>query len=284
MNRRYAKCVVAGDSPAQSLNHLTGNNRTNPRQRFSLAALRRRVTRSQTRVAASTLYRTARQAVILMALAFALFHSLPARSADGKKSAKSPRALGVVQLLPNGKARLIPVTILYDGEFYDASAYKASPVPMALDSGTVYEGFRTGVSQGLFTVTSALQGNNTWVGNGNWQTTSAITAAADAAAKKKAAMSKPAPEAPEGPPVLRRATPKPKSDDTGSSSPPRLFRALHAPCVHARPCAGSNFSTAASFAWRRRFRPSCLEAPRPGLSAGCAHARCFRDSSHGNRP
>jgi hypothetical protein len=220
MNRRYAKCVVAGDSPAQSLNHLTGNNRTNPRQRFSLTALRRRVPRGRMPFGASKLYRTARQAVILMALAFALFHPLPARSADGKKSAKSPRALGVVQLLPNGKARLIPVTILYDGEFYDASAYKASPVPMALDSGTVYEGFRTGVSQGLFTVTSALQGNNTWVGNGNWQTTSAITAAADAAAKKKAAMSKPAPEAPEGPPVLRRATPKPKSDDTRSSSPP----------------------------------------------------------------
>jgi hypothetical protein len=40
--------------------------------------------------------------------------------------------LGLVQLLPNGKARLVPITILYDGEFYDASAYKASPVPMAL--------------------------------------------------------------------------------------------------------------------------------------------------------
>ena len=72
--------------------------------------------------------------------------------------------MGLVQLLPNGKARLVPITILYDGEFYDASAYKASPVPMALESGTVYEGMRTGVSQGLFTVTSALQGNNTWIG------------------------------------------------------------------------------------------------------------------------
>ena len=72
--------------------------------------------------------------------------------------------MGLVQLSPNGKARLVPITILYDGEFYDASAYKASPVPMALESGTVYEGVRTGVSQGLFTVTSALQGNNTWVG------------------------------------------------------------------------------------------------------------------------
>ena len=82
---------------------------------------------------------------------------------------------------------------------------------MALESGTVYEGFRTGVSQGLFTVTGALQGNNTWVGAGTWQSDTAIAAAKDAAAKKRAVMSKPAPELPEGPPVLRRASPKPKT-------------------------------------------------------------------------
>jgi len=65
--------------------------------------------------------------------------------------------MGLLQLTPNGKARLIPITILYDGEFYDASAYKAAPVPMALESGTVYEAVSTGVSQGLFTVSNALQ-------------------------------------------------------------------------------------------------------------------------------
>ncbi len=124
-------------------------------------------------------------------------------------------------MLPNGKARLIPVTILWDGEFYDASAYKAAPVPMALESGTVYEGIRTGVSQGLFTVTSALHGNNTWLGDGTWQTASTIAAAKEAAAKKRAVMSAPAPEPPEGPPVLRRASPKPKSgDDSSAGSAP----------------------------------------------------------------
>ena len=66
--------------------------------------------------------------------------------------------MGLLQLAPSGKAHLIPITILYDGEFYDASAYKAAPVPMALESGTVYEAVRAGVSQGLFTVSSALQG------------------------------------------------------------------------------------------------------------------------------
>ena len=46
--------------------------------------------------------------------------------------------MGLLELASNGKAHLIPITILYDGEFYDASAYKAAPVPMALESGTVY--------------------------------------------------------------------------------------------------------------------------------------------------
>jgi hypothetical protein len=142
-----------------------------------------------------------------------------AQSAAGKKAIKGPRALGLVELAANGKARLVPITILYDGEFYDASAYKAAPVPMALESGTVYEGFHTGVSLGLFTVTGALQGNNTWLGAGTWESDSAIAAAKDAAAKKRAVMSKPAPEAPEGPPVLRRASPKPKSDDAASGGP-----------------------------------------------------------------
>ena len=141
-----------------------------------------------------------------------------AQSATAKKAIKGPRALGLVELA-NGKAHLVPITILYDGEFYDASAYKAAPVPMALESGTVYEGFRTGVSLGLFTVTGALQGNNTWLGAGTWQSDSAIAAAKDAAAKKRAVMSKPAPEPPEGPPVLRRASPKPKSDDAASGAP-----------------------------------------------------------------
>jgi hypothetical protein len=193
-----------------------------------------------TKLGSNKLYRTVWRAVILAGLALALAPSLPAQSAAGKKALKGPRALGVVQLLPNGKARLIPVTILYDGEFYDASAYKAAPVPMALESGTVYEGIRTGVSQGLFTVTSALQGNNTWVGNGTWQSSSAIAAAKDAAAKRRAVMSKPAPEAPEGPPVLRRASPKPKpGDDAPAGGPAASGPASPAPPASAPTSAPS---------------------------------------------
>ena len=160
-----------------------------------------------------------RRVVILAGLALAFAPTLPAQSSAGKKAMKGPRALALVELAPNGKAHLIPITILYDGEFYDATAYKASPVPMALESGTVYEGVRAGVSQGLFTVTSALQGNNTWIGNGTWQSDSAIAAAKAASAKRRAAMSKPAPEPVEGPPVLRRASGKQARPPGDSPSP-----------------------------------------------------------------
>jgi hypothetical protein len=95
------------------------------------------------------------------------------RKAPRKKDA-GPRAVGVIQLGANGKASIVPIAILINGKFWDASAYKADPVPMALDSGNVYEGERTGNSLGLFTVGSALHSNNAnaaipWLGTGVWR-------------------------------------------------------------------------------------------------------------------
>ena len=88
----------------------------------------------------------------------------------GRKStvSKGPRALGLIQLTANGKARLTPVAVMVDGKFYDAGSYKASPVPMALDFGVVYEGFRTGVSQGLLTITQPGQLGHIWIAEGTW--------------------------------------------------------------------------------------------------------------------
>jgi hypothetical protein len=192
------------------------------------------------------LYRTVRLAVIviLAGLGLMLAQFGAAQSAGRKGPPKGPRALGLVELASNGKAHLIPITILYDGEFYDASAYKAAPVPMALESGTVYEGVRTGVSEGLFTVSSALQGNNTWIGDGTWQSASALAAAAAAAAKKKEAESKPAPEPVEGPPVLRRASVAKSTEPTqsapaGSSSPATASAPAPAATAPATPAPSS---------------------------------------------
>jgi hypothetical protein len=87
------------------------------------------------------------------------------------KKVKGPRAVGLLQLTSKGKATLVPIAIQVDGKFYDASVYKADPVPMALESGTVYEVEQTGESLGLFTVGGALHSKavNTahpWVGSG----------------------------------------------------------------------------------------------------------------------
>jgi uncharacterized membrane protein YgcG len=89
-----------------------------------------------------------------------------------KPRGTEPRAIAVVQL-NGGKGTLIPVAILINGRFFDASAYKADPVPMALESGTVYELEQGGDSQGLFTVNGALHSKVTgsaypWVGTGNF--------------------------------------------------------------------------------------------------------------------
>ena len=95
-----------------------------------------------------------------------------------KKKGRDPRAIGLLQLPPNGKTTLIPIAILIDGKFYDASAYKATPVPMVLESGTVYEAMRTGKSVGLFTVNGAMHSKdpasqNPWIGTGSFLATGA---------------------------------------------------------------------------------------------------------------
>ena len=97
----------------------------------------------------------------------------PGERKPAKKKDAGPRALGVVQLAANGKASLVPIAILINGKFWDATAYKADPVPMSLESGTVYEGERSGNSLGLFTVGSALHSNSPnaqapWLGAGVW--------------------------------------------------------------------------------------------------------------------
>ena len=95
-----------------------------------------------------------------------------------KKKGRDPRAIGLLQLPPKGKTTLIPIAILIDGKFYDASAYKATPVPMVLESGTVYEAMRTGKPVGLFTVNGALHSKNPasptpWIGEGSFLATGA---------------------------------------------------------------------------------------------------------------
>lgn len=122
------------------------------------------------------------------------------------KKVKGPRAVGLVQFNGNGKATLIPVAILVDGKFYDASAYKADPIPMALESGTVYEAEQSGDSQGLFTVNGALHSKSPaspqpWIGSGTYL-----------------------PQGAEAPKTTRKAEDVPVGLSDSGDEPPRLKR------------------------------------------------------------
>lgn len=161
-----------------------------------------------------------------------------------KKKDATPRALGVMRLSADGKASLVPVVILIDKKFFDASAYKADPIPMSLDTGVVYEVERAGSSQGLFTVNSALHSNavnapTPWLATGKW-----APAGADDAAKPMKAESVPVgidnsdepPRLTKDPAAVHKApgtpassTPASTSDKPAGSSgsgdePPRLSR------------------------------------------------------------
>ena len=118
-----------------------------------------------------------------------------------------------MELSPEGGARLIPIAIMVDGKFYDASAYKASPVPFAIWGGNIYEAERTGVSLGLFTVGEAVKTGNDWFAEGKWQP------AGSAPAKSHHEDSKPnMGDEDEGPPKLRRPEAE-KSAPAPSSAP-----------------------------------------------------------------
>ena len=163
------------------------------------------------------LYRTTRSLVTLASLALLATQIASAQYSQhpvARKTSRGPRALGLLELGANGKGRLLPICILYDGKFYDASAYKADPVPMALDTGIVYEAERTGASVGLFTITSALQTKDSWWGAGRWDAEGAKPK------KKLAAPAKPPSEDADAPPVLRRSSPAKESTE-----PPKTEKA-----------------------------------------------------------
>jgi hypothetical protein len=84
------------------------------------------------------------------------------------------RATALVELTTSstGKttARLVPITILDEGSFHDATIYKNTPQPMALGGGVVYEAQKTGLTTGFVTVDNAARDKNgNWAALGRWQ-------------------------------------------------------------------------------------------------------------------
>jgi hypothetical protein len=82
------------------------------------------------------------------------------------------RATAVVEVTKDSAGivdtHIFPVTILDEGSFHDASIYKATPEPMALDKGIVYEAQSDGIPVGYATVLSSAN-NKGWTALGKWQ-------------------------------------------------------------------------------------------------------------------
>jgi hypothetical protein len=142
-----------------------------------------------------------------------------------RKEHKGPRAIAVIEFPQTAKEgqttvkfapRLIPAIILNEGRYFDADAYRATPVPWAIQPGTVYEAREAGESKGLFTIQrAASDANKNWIATGMWDSAEAIAARAEA--KRKAGEAKKAREAAlkeqakdTGPPKLHRGGPDPK--------------------------------------------------------------------------
>ncbi len=147
---------------------------------------------------------------------------MPGERKAPRKKDEGPRAVGVLQMAANGKTSLVPVAILVGGKFWDATAYKADPIPMALETGTIYEAERAGSSLGLFTVSSALHSNGAnmlspWIGTGKW-----VPAGSEPTNKVLKAETAPKGlETSDGPPRLTRDHSKqaPTSNAPASSAP-----------------------------------------------------------------
>jgi len=138
-----------------------------------------------------------------------------------KKPAKrGPRAIGVIEFLPKGGTRLVPIALWIDSRYYDASFYGANPEPIALAPETLYQAMSYGEPTGWFTVTTPKQVNGNWVADGQWKPQSAFDLkVAEQAAKqsKKKASSQISDDA--GPPVLRRSpsSSSPESESSGGN-------------------------------------------------------------------
>src|SRR6266536_336832 len=182
----------------------------------------------------SSLYRNALVAVTLLGCMWSTWAWVFAQGTIAqygrKSSSKGPRALGLVMLSPKGTARLTPVTIMVDGKFYDAGSYKGKPVPMALDFGVVYEGFRTGVSQGIFTITQPGQLNHARMAAGTWL---------PAGVKPPETSKKyetPVIEDKDAPPKLHRGTDKPaNTSDQQKPAPPPASAPAPPPAAKSPP-------------------------------------------------
>ena len=204
--------------------------------------------------------------------------------AQRSKTGSQLRALAVVEFPETGEPRLIPVTILVDNRYYDAGVYKASPVPMSLEPGTVYEARKAGEPAGLFVVTTPAQLRRNWIAGGDWKPQGEETS------EKKQETPEPtgAPADPDAPPVLRRGgprgqtpqepTPQGQSPEEQSKSTPPAQTPASSP---ASSPAASEEDNSDGRPVLRRPAPAAASKPAPVEQSASAQPEAVQDP---NRP
>jgi hypothetical protein len=135
-------------------------------------------------------------------------------AAQQRRKQKTPRALALVEWPAKGNPVVVPIAILIDGHFYDASIYMADPVPMALEDGTVYEVEKSGSPLGFATVGMVRGGDGHWVGMAKYQTEAEVVAATT---RKEAPAVRSDPD--EGPPKLTRDEKKTAAEAPAAAPP-----------------------------------------------------------------
>jgi len=149
-----------------------------------------------------------------------------------RRKAHKLRATALVEVTTDAKGvsvtHVIPITVLDDGLFQDASSYKASPRPMALEDGIVYEAQASGIPVANATILSGVNSNG-WTALGRWQIVTTPVKKPDAP---------PSVSAPnDGRPILHRAAGS--APDSGSPS-------SSAPSPSSTPAPGSSTTTPSS--------------------------------------
>ena len=151
-----------------------------------------------------------------------------------RRKAHKLRATAVVEVTTDSAGivatHIFPVAILDEGSFHDAGIYKATPQPMALDKGIVYEAQQNGIPVGYATILSSTN-NKGWTALGKWQLAEDV---------KKTPTQSPAPVTTgDERPMIHRggaspsptpsSTPAPGTDSTTSVSSPSASSSTSAP-------------------------------------------------------
>jgi hypothetical protein len=171
-------------------------------------------------------------AVLLLACAGLLTSAVAQRRKTHKL-----RATALVEVTTDAKGvsvtHVIPITVLDDGQFQDASTYKASPRPMALENGIVYEAQTSGIPVANATILSGANSNG-WTALGRWQIVTAPVKKPDASPSVRTPN--------DGRPVLHRAT----GSASDSSAPSPGTPSPSSPSPSATPAPGSSSTTSSS--------------------------------------